>query len=173
MAELGADIEHATRAGDEVAVWLFYSGHGWLDAEGRTNLTLADGVLSQDMLYNEVLPALPARTVHLIIDACHAEALIRPRDVSADTVEVSASEVASAELRSRLANLPNVGALMASASNTQAHEWDDYQTGVFTHELLSGLRGGRMSTATAESNTARLPPFWPLPTAKSPTLARA
>jgi hypothetical protein len=77
-----------------------------------------------------------------MIDACHAEAMIRPRDVSAETVEVSASEIASATLRSRLARLPNVGAVMASASNTQAHEWDDYQTGVFTHELLSGLRGG-------------------------------
>ena len=142
LAELGADIEQATRAGDEVAVWFFYSGHGWLDDEGRANLTLADGALSQDMLYNEVLPALPGRTVHLMIDACHAEALIRPRDITAETVEISASEVASASLRSRLAQLPNVGAIMASASNTQAHEWDDFETGVFTHELLSGLRGG-------------------------------
>jgi hypothetical protein len=142
LAELGADIERATRAGEETAVWLFYSGHGWRDDEGRANLTLADGALSQDMLYDEVLPALHGRTVHLMIDACHAEALIRPRDVTAETVEVSAAEVASASLRGRLAHLPNVGVLMASASNTQAHEWDDYQTGVFTHELLSGLRGG-------------------------------
>ena len=142
LATLGADITRATAAGDEVTVWFFYSGHGWLDSEGRANLTLADGALSQDVLYNEVLPALPGRTVHLMIDACHAEALIRPRDVTAETVELSASEVASASLRSRLGHLPNVGVIMASASNTQAHEWDDYQTGVFTHELLSGLRGG-------------------------------
>jgi hypothetical protein len=142
LAEVGADVVAATRAGDEVSVWFFYSGHGWLNDEGRASLTLADGALSQEMLYEEVLPALPGRTVHLMIDACHAEALIRPRDVTAETVEVSASEVASASLRRRLAQLPNVGAIMASASNTQAHEWDDYQTGVFTHELLSGLRGG-------------------------------
>ena len=142
LFELGADIERSRRAGDEVAVWFFYSGHGWLDDDGRANLTLADGALSQKMLYDEVLPALPGRTVHLMIDACHAEALIRLRDVTAETVEVSASEVASASLRGRLAHLPNVGVMMASASNTQAHEWDDYQTGVFTHELLSGLRGG-------------------------------
>lgn len=118
LAELGADIEHATRAGDEAAVWFFYSGHGWLDDDGRANLTLADGALSQDMLYNEVLPALPGRTVHLMIDACHAEAMIRPRDANAETVEVSAAEVASASLRSRLAQLPSVGVIMASASNT-------------------------------------------------------
>lgn len=142
LAEVGADIVSAIRAGDQVSVWLFYSGHGWLDGEGRTNLTLADGALSQSLLYDEVLPALPGHTVHLMIDACHAEALIRPRDITAETVEVSASEVASASLRRRLAQFPNLGAIMASASNTQAHEWDDYQTGVFTHELLSGLRGG-------------------------------
>ena len=142
LAELGAAIARATLDGDEVTVWFFYSGHGWLDDDGHANLTLADGALSQDMLYDEVLPALPGRTVHLMIDACHAEALIRPRDVAAQTVEISASEVASASLRTRLARLPSVGAIMASASNTQAHEWDDYQNGVFTHELLSGLRGG-------------------------------
>jgi len=142
LAELGADIDKAACAGDEVAVWIFYSGHGWLDDSGRANLTLADGALSQDMLYDEVLPALSGRTVHLMIDACHAEALIRPRDLTAETTEISASEVASTSLRGRLSRLPNVGVVMASASNTQAHEWDDYQTGVFTHELLSGLRGG-------------------------------
>jgi Caspase domain len=142
LAELGADIKRATSAGDDVTVWLFYSGHGWLDDDGRANLTLVDGALSQEILCDEVLPALPGRTVHLMIDACHAEAMIRPRDVTAQTVEVSASEVASASLRSRLDHLPNVGAIMASTSNTQAHEWDDYQAGVFTHELLSGLRGG-------------------------------
>jgi hypothetical protein len=142
LSELQADIERASRAGDEVAVWLFYSGHGWLDDAGEANLTLADGALSQKILYDEVLPALSGRTLHLMLDACHAEAMIRARDLTAATVEVSPSEVASASLRARLDHLPHVGVLMASASNTQAHEWDEYQTGVFTHELLSGLRGG-------------------------------
>jgi hypothetical protein len=142
LTTLGAEIASTTRAGDQAAVWLFYSGHGWLDEAGRANLTLVDGALSQEMLYEEVLPALPGHTVHLMIDACHAEALIRPRDVTASTVEVTISEVASASLRAHLGQLPNVGAIMASTSSTQAHEWDEYQTGVFTHELLSGLRGG-------------------------------
>lgn len=142
LTELETAILAATRAGEDVSVWVFYSGHGWLDDAGRANLTLADGALSQRVLYDELLPALPARTVHLMIDACHAEALIRPRDVTAETVEVSAAEVATASLRGRLAAIPNLGVTMASASNTRAHEWDEYQTGVFTHELLSGLRGG-------------------------------
>jgi hypothetical protein len=142
LAEMQADIRAAVRAGDEVSVWFYYSGHGWLDDRGRANLTLADGALSQELLYEEILPALRGQAVHLMIDACHAEALIRQRDVTAQTVELSPSEVASASLRRRLDQLPDVGVIMASASNTQAHEWDDYQTGVFTHELLSGLRGG-------------------------------
>lgn len=142
LAELRADITTATRAGDEASVWFYYSGHGWLDEAGRASLTLADGALSQEVLYREVLPALPGRTVHLLIDACHAEALIRSRDITAETEEVSAARVASASLRAHLGQLPHVGAVMASTSSTQAHEWDEYQTGVFTHELLSGLRGG-------------------------------
>ncbi len=142
LAEFRAAIQRASQSGEDVAIWFFYSGHGWLGDDRRGNLALADGALSQRTLYDEVLPALPGRTIHLMIDACHAEAMIRARDVTAETVDISASDAAIASLRNRLSQSPNVGVLMASASNTQAHEWDDYQTGVFTHELLSGLRGG-------------------------------
>jgi uncharacterized caspase-like protein len=62
---------------------------------------------------------------------------------------------------------------MASASNTQAHEWDDYQTGVFTHELLSGLRGGADVNGDGRVEYSEMAAFWRPPTAKSPTRARA
>jgi hypothetical protein len=35
-----------------------------------------------------------------------------------------------------------VGVIVASSRDAQAHEWDLYSGGVFTHEILSGLRGG-------------------------------
>jgi hypothetical protein len=30
---------------------------------------------------------------------------------------------------------------IASSSDAETHEWDEYQSGIFTHEVLSGLRG--------------------------------
>jgi hypothetical protein len=36
---------------------------------------------------------------------------------------------------------PNVGLVLASDAGNATHEWDLYQSGVFTHEVISGLRG--------------------------------
>ena len=40
-----------------------------------------------------------------------------------------------------LGRFPQVGAFLSSAADQEAHEWDEYGHGVFTHEVLSGLRG--------------------------------
>jgi hypothetical protein len=40
-----------------------------------------------------------------------------------------------------LARFPHVGALIASSTSARTFEWDALERGVFTHALLSGLRG--------------------------------
>jgi hypothetical protein len=142
VAELARDIEAAERGGADTAVLLFYSGHGTRKEDGRGTLTLLDGELTQAVLYDEVLAKLPARFVHLLVDACHAEATVRPRDLQAQVVDVAPADAAAYVNRSTLARFPGVGAIVASSSDAQTHEWDVYQGGVFTHEVLSALRGG-------------------------------
>src|SRR4029453_685441 len=93
------------------------------------------------MLYQRLLGELRARYVHLLVDACHAEAVVRPRDAQAEVVKVSQGELVDYLAGTTLARFPHVGAIIASSANTQAHEWDAYRGGVFTHEVLSGLRG--------------------------------
>src|SRR5262249_4236809 len=61
---------------------------------------------------------------------------------SAQPVDVTDEDVQAYAARSTLARFPQVGAVLATASGVQAHEWDVYQRGVFSHELLSALRGG-------------------------------
>jgi Caspase domain len=142
VAELQRAIEAADREGLETAVLLFYSGHGTLKPDGRGTLTLHDGELTQQVLYDEVLAKLPARFVHLLVDACHAEATVRPRDAQAQVVDVPPADAAAYVNRATLARFAGVGAIVASSSDARTHEWDVYQGGVFTHEILSGLRGG-------------------------------
>jgi hypothetical protein len=127
--------------GDSTSLFFFYSGHGSRPKGAPPALTLLDGPLTHDVLYDEVLSAIPARYVHIFIDACYAEAIVRPRDADAVTVELTESDMAQYAARSTLARFPNVGAMIASSSSSQTHEWDGYRHGVFTHELLSGLRG--------------------------------
>ena len=56
---------------------------------------MLDGALSQAVLYQQVLDKVRARLVHLIVDACHAEAVVRPRDLEAKTVELLPQDLGS------------------------------------------------------------------------------
>jgi hypothetical protein len=142
VAALNFEMDAAARSGREPSVVLFYSGHGTRKDDGRGALTLQDGELTQAVLYDEVLSNLHARFVHLLVDACHAEATVRPRDTRARAVDISTADLTAYVNRTTLARFPGVGAIVASSNDAQAHEWDLYQGGVFTHEVLSGLRGG-------------------------------
>jgi uncharacterized caspase-like protein len=134
-------MERDRAAGREPVLVFFYSGHGVRDQAGAAGLALHDGALSQDTLYDRILAVLPARIAHVIVDACHAEAVVRPRDVDAHVEPLPADEIQSYMQASTLARFPHVGALLASTSTAQSFEWDAYRGGVFAHEVLSGLRG--------------------------------
>jgi len=139
-----AAVEAAHARGDSVTFIFFMSSHGSLaNRTTPASLALLDGDLTQDLLYNEILAQLPADHVHLLVDACHAESVIRPRggDLSAQVVDISPEDTRRWLESNTLARFPNVGAMIATASDEEAHEWSTYQGGIFTHQLLSGLRG--------------------------------
>ena len=135
------DMARARAAGEESELVFFFSGHGVRDASGSAALSLLDGALTRAWLYERVLARVPARFVHLIIDACHAEALVRPRDVDAKVEPLEAAERARYLDSATLERFPHVGAVLASSSGAQSFEWDAYRSGVFAHQLLSALRG--------------------------------
>ncbi len=141
VAELAPRFAADRAEGHDPVLLFFYSGHGSRGATRAASLALLDEPLTQDVLYNEVISALPARFVHLFVDACHAEAVVRPRDAEARRVEITTEDVRAYAARSTLARFVHVGAVVATASAGLSHEWDVYQRGVFTHELLSALRG--------------------------------
>jgi hypothetical protein len=141
VQELNTELEAARKAGDETSVILFYSGHGTLAENGQGSLAMLDGDLTRQRLYDDVLARLSARYVHVLVDACHAESVVRPRDGRAVATAVSSSAAGAYVSAITLARFPNVGAIVSSAAANQAHEWEVYQGGVFTHEVLSGLRG--------------------------------
>jgi hypothetical protein len=137
-----AQLEADRKAGRDPVLLFFFSGHGTAGDNGPAALALLDGGLTQQLLYEEILAQLPARFVHLLIDACHAEAVVRPRDLEAQIVDVTPSDLESYVARGTLARFPQTGAIVAAASDAQSQEWDEWEHGVFTHEVLSGLRGG-------------------------------
>lgn len=132
--------------GDEAVYYLVFSGHGTAGSDGAASLALTDGGLTQQQLYDNVLAKLPATYGHLIIDACHAEAVVGLRgqfdvEVDAETTAVSAEQARMFLNRRQLSRFPNVGVILATTSTQEAHEWSRLESGVFTHELLSALSG--------------------------------
>ena len=141
VSRLAQAVRLARAAGQRSVVFVFFSGHGAVDYEGQPALALFDGGLSHDFLFREILEKLPADEVHLLIDACHAEAVVRPRNARAEVVDVSAEQANAFLVQSTLARFPHAGAILAATNSTEAHEWDAIRHGIFTHELLSALRG--------------------------------
>jgi hypothetical protein len=135
-----AQFERDRQNGDDPILIFFYSGHGSLTGPSP-GLSLLDGSLTHGVLYGEVLSQLPARYIHLVVDACHAESVVRPRDAQAEVERMTDEEAHTYATAKTLAGYPSVGAVIATATNAQAHEWDGFGGGVFTHEVLSGLRG--------------------------------
>jgi len=142
VGELAREMAADIAAGHRPVLLFFYSGHGAPgNEETPAALTLLDEGLTQQRLYQDLLSALPGATIHLLIDACYAEDVVRPRDLQLKVVDVSDRDVGEILARTTLAQFPRVGAVVASSTSGQTHEWDLYHQGVFTHELLSGLRG--------------------------------
>jgi hypothetical protein len=142
VSQMADRIKETRARGDVSVVFVFYSGHGsTLDDAGEQSLVLQDGGINRLFLYHEILDKLPANYVHLIVDACHAEDVVRARDTEATVVDVPNGEAERLAGRPMLARYPHVGTIVAATSSAQTHEWDLIGHGIFTYELLSALRG--------------------------------
>jgi len=128
--------------GDRPVLYLAFSGHGVADAGGAF-LAMLDGPLTRERLYGDVIGRVPAAYVHLIIDACNAGAVVGvrgPVELDAQQVEVTLPErLAITEGAQRA--WPTVGVVIAATAGQEAHEWSRIESGVFSHEVISGLLG--------------------------------
>ena len=135
------------KRGDEPVLYFAFSGHGAIDESGAAFLAMTDGALTQDILYDEILAKLPTSYSHLLIDACHAGGVVGVRggffdkEVEGNTAAVAPTDVLPILESRRIARFPTVGVLLATTLGEEAHEWSGIESGVFTHELLSGLLG--------------------------------
>jgi hypothetical protein len=142
VAQIAERIKATQARGETSVVFVFYSGHGSrVDGDGERQLTLQDGGITRLFLYREILDKLSANYVHLIVDACHAEEVVRPRDTDGQVVDIASSDAERLLSRPTLAHYPQVGTIIAATSSAQTHEWDLIRHGIFTFELLSALRG--------------------------------
>jgi hypothetical protein len=124
--------------GDIVDAFLVYVGHGQTDDAGKASLTLLDGAIDQQTLYETLVDPLGADFVHVLVDACHAAGVVGSRGADQRILDQLRSKLESEVLARR----PRVGALYAESLDGTTHEWSKIRAGVLSHVLRSGLLGG-------------------------------
>ncbi|HLT36558.1 MAG TPA: caspase family protein, partial [Enhygromyxa sp.] len=144
-ARLSSKMESAAAAGREVELLIYYAGHGDVGPDGQGFLTLANGdALTRSDLFGKLLGASPADHNHVIVDACRSEQFVLSRgewkpDRGPSDYGESIREYLDGN---HLGAHPDTGVVLAHSADQQTHEWERWQGGIFTHQLLSGLRGG-------------------------------
>jgi hypothetical protein len=134
VAQLVADVTKASQRGVETVVYYVYAGHGNVE-NGQGYITLEDARITGNDLAT-TFAKVPATRIHVIADACASYFLAYSRGPGGERRPLDAIGIAPA-----LVNDPRIGLLLSTSSARESHEWDAFQSGVFSHEVRSGLYG--------------------------------
>jgi hypothetical protein len=155
MARLSTGMRAARAAGQRTVFYFVYAGHGDIDESGAGYITLADGPLSRAAFAREVLAVSPAATNHVIIDACRAFYFVYDRGPGGTRLAFAGGYFASG-----LASVyRNTGFLLATSSGAPSHEWEEFQAGIFSHEVRSALLGAADADGDARVSYRELSAF--------------
>lgn len=135
LQQVTADVATAARRHIPTVLYFVYAGHGNVE-DGRGYLALEDGRLYGADLERLVLDRVRATETHFIVDACYSAFLAFSRGPGGERQETRGFSTLGG-----LARRPNVGLLLSTSSARESHEWSEYQAGVFSHEVRSGLLG--------------------------------
>jgi hypothetical protein len=137
MSRLRAGMQRARQRGSQVAFFFVYAGHGDTD-EREGYVALEDGPFHRSDLEEKVLAASTADTNHVIVDACRSAYLAYDRGPGGSRRPWTEPYFGAGAM----ARFRNTGFLLANSMGGASHEWEEFQAGIFSHELRSGLLGG-------------------------------
>lgn len=134
VSRLAAEIRRAKKRKIRTVFYLVYAGHGNVK-RGEAYLLLENDRLTGKRIAS-LLGRLGADQSHLIVDACHSGLLVMSRGPGGKRRPLSGFSDIGAALSDR-----RIGLLLSSSSGRESHEWENFQAGVFSHEVRSGLYG--------------------------------
>ncbi len=152
VARLADSLAQASGRGERTDLYLVFAGHGDVD-HGQGYLALADGRLTARELDEAVVAKLPATRVHLVLDSCNSYFMLNPRKSGGVRWE------ARPEVIGLLEKHDNVGAIISTSAEAVTYEWSELQSGIFSYELRSGLRGGADADGNGVVSYAELAAF--------------
>ena len=132
---LAQAILAARSRGERTVLYLVYAGHGEMH-DGRGFLHLEDGLIGGDFMEHELLEGLGADAAHVILDSCNSFFVINPRKPGGKRWATPKDMAFGFSARH-----PEVGLFLSTNSEGDVFEWSELESGVFSHEVRSGLRG--------------------------------
>ncbi|MBN2360272.1 MAG: caspase family protein, partial [Deltaproteobacteria bacterium] len=144
LDQLLAGVAAARQQGSKTAFYFIYSGHGDVGPGMQGLLYLGSEKFSRRDLYQQVIARSTADYNHVVIDACNAYFMVerrgdyRPDEAGADHGGLVQDLLAAEDLR----NHPNTGVMLSTSDEADSHEWSRFGSGLFSHEVRSGLLGG-------------------------------
>jgi hypothetical protein len=135
LDQVARDVARARARNVPTVLYFVYAGHGRVEG-GRGYLALEDSRLYGLDLERLVVDKVRAGQSHLIVDACYSVFLAFGRGPGGERREAHGFSSVGG-----LAARPDVGLLLSTSSARESHEWSEYQAGVFSHEVRSGLLG--------------------------------
>jgi hypothetical protein len=151
LGELEGRIRAANRDGAATSLLVFYSGHGNV-AHGEGYVELEDAHLTRTLLRRQILERTRAHDVHLIVDACRSYYLAFEKGPGGKRRPIM-SLVTGGSGRAR------TGYVLSTSSDRESHEWEQFQGGIFSHEVRSALRGAADADRDGSVSYAELGAF--------------
>jgi hypothetical protein len=132
LDELEQRIAASKARGRRTELMIFYSGHG--DVKNNEGfIQIAGGRLHRSE-FRKLISRTSADAVHVIVDACKSYFLVFDRGPGGTRTKV--------DLELSTEALPDhVGLLLSTSAAQDSHEWEEFQAGIFSHEVRSALRG--------------------------------
>jgi hypothetical protein len=135
VAQLAAAVRTAQQNGDKTTFYFVYAGHGEVE-NGRGYIDLEDGRLDGQFIENVIIERLPADTKHILLDSCNSFFVMNPRKPGGRRWATPKDMALGFAKR-----YPEVGLFLSTNSDAEVFEWSELESGVFSHEVRSGLSG--------------------------------
>jgi hypothetical protein len=132
---LAAAVREARARGERTAFYLVFAGHGEVSG-GRGLLDLEDEQIDGAFLEAELLTQITADQKHILLDSCNSFFVVNPRKPGGRRWATPKDMALGFSIRH-----PDVGLFLSTNSESEVFEWSELESGVFSHEVRSGLRG--------------------------------
>jgi len=135
VASLAVAAAAARQRGDDTTFYFVYAGHGDVE-NGRGYLDLEDGRIDGQFIERVIIERIAASTKHVVLDSCNSFFVMNPRKPGGRRW-ATPKDMALGFARRH----PEVGLFLSTNSDAEVFEWSELESGVFSHEVRSGLSG--------------------------------